>query len=117
MESVLLLLLHQGLSHGYALMDKLGEYGLSQIDPSAVYRALRDMEEQGLVDSTWDEHESQGPPRRVYRLTATGNRTLAMWIADLEETRKRIDNVLESYRQHMQEEQGEHHQGSIEDND
>ena len=110
MESVLLLLLHEGLSHGYALLEQLSEYGLGQIDPSAVYRALRDMEEHGLVASTWDEQETQGPPRRVYRLTALGNEMLALWIADLQETRTRIDNVLERYRQHMQQEQGKHHQ-------
>jgi PadR family transcriptional regulator PadR len=110
MEPVLLLLLHQGLSHGYALLDRLGEYGLGQVDPSAVYRALRDMEEQELVDSNWDEQETQGPPRRVYRLTSTGDEALALWIADLEETRKRIDHVLESYSRHMREGKGDHHQ-------
>jgi poly-beta-hydroxybutyrate-responsive repressor len=109
MEPVLLLLLHQGLAHGYALLEQMGEYGLSQIDPSAVYRALRDMEEQGLVTSSWDEQKTQGPPRRVYRLTALGNDTLALWIADLEETKRRIDYVLESYKAHMQEAEGEHH--------
>jgi PadR family transcriptional regulator PadR len=109
MEPVLLLLLHQGLSHGYALMDQLDEYGLSQIDPSAVYRALRDMEERGMVTSTWDEQETQGPPRRVYRLTTQGSEALALWVADLEETQKRIVHVIESYRQHMQQEHDEHH--------
>ena len=109
MEPVLLLLLHQGLAHGYALLEQMSEYGLSQIDPSAVYRALRDMEEQGLVTSSWDEQKTQGPPRRVYRLTAVGNDTLALWVADLEETKKRIDYVLESYKAHMQETEGEHH--------
>ena len=111
MEPVLLLLLHQGLSHGYALLEQMNEYGLSQVDPSAVYRALRDMEERGLVTSNWDEQKTQGPPRRVYRLAATGNEALASWVADLKETRARIDHVLESCRQHMQQEQGDHHQG------
>lgn len=110
MEPVLLLLLHQGLSHGYALLEQLSEYGLNQVDPSAVYRALRTMEEQGMVDSTWDENKTQGPPRRVYRLTARGDEALALWIAELEETQRRIEHVLETYRQHMKEEQGDHHQ-------
>ena len=110
MEPVLLLLLHQGLSHGYALLEQLNEYGLSQVDPSAVYRALRLMEEQGMVDSTWDEQKTQGPPRRIYRLTALGDEALSLWITDLEETQRRIEHVLETYRQHMKEEQGEHHQ-------
>jgi PadR family transcriptional regulator PadR len=111
LEPVLLLLLHQGLAHGYALLERLGEYGLGQVDPSVVYRALRVMEEQDLVDSTWDAQETQGPPRRVYRLTAQGDEALSLWVADLEETRQRIDHVLESYRLHMQKDQGEHHQG------
>jgi PadR family transcriptional regulator PadR len=115
LEPVLLLLLHQGLAHGYALLEQLAEYGLGQVDPSAVYRALRMMEEQGLVDSTWDAQETQGPPRRVYRLTALGDEALSLWIADLEEARKRIDHVLESYRLHMQKDQGGHHQNLTSD--
>jgi poly-beta-hydroxybutyrate-responsive repressor len=110
MQPVLLLLLHQGLSHGYALLERLDEFGLGQVDPSAVYRVLRDMEEQGWVTSSWDEHKTQGPPRRVYSLTTQGDDALALWIADLEETRASIDRVLESYGQHMREGQGEHHE-------
>jgi DNA-binding PadR family transcriptional regulator len=67
------------------------------------------MEDRGLVVSTWDEQETQGPPRRVYRLTALGDEALALWVTDLEEAQKRINYVIESYRQHMQEDQEEHH--------
>ena len=109
MEPVLLLLLHQGLAHGYALLDQLSEFGLEQVDPSAVYRALRDMEAQGWVTSTWDEQETQGPPRRVYRLTAAGDKMLTLWMGDLRETRGIIDHLLESYRHHMVEGEGNHH--------
>lgn len=109
MQPVLLLLLHQGLSHGYALLERLDEFGLGQVDPSAVYRVLRDMEAQDWVVSSWDEQETQGPPRRVYTLTALGDEALALWITDLEETRASIDHVLESYGQHMREGQGAHH--------
>ena len=109
MEPVLLLLLHQGLSHGYALLDRLGEYGLDQVDPSAVYRTLRDMEAQGLVASNWDEQETQGPPRRVYGLTAHGDEALALWVTDLQDARRNIDHVLESYGRHMREAEGDHH--------
>lgn len=102
-EPVLLLLLHQGLSHGYALLDQLQEYGLGHVDPSAIYRALRDMEEREWVTSTWDEKKTQGPPRRVYELTEQGDEALAHWITDLKTTRSHIDHVLESYGAHMQE--------------
>ena len=99
----MLLLLHQGLSHGYALLDRLQEYGLGHVDPSAIYRALRDMEEREWVTSVWDEKKTQGPPRRVYQLTEQGDKALAQWITDLEATRAHIDHVLESYGTHMQE--------------
>ena len=108
LEPVLLLLLHEGLSHGYALLDRLQEFGLGHVDPSAVYRALRDMEEREWVTSTWDEKKTQGPPRRVYQLTEQGDEALAHWITDLEQTRDHIDHVLKTYGTHMQEhEEGE----------
>jgi len=75
-EPTLLHLLHYGPAHGYTLIEQLGEYGLADVDPSAVYRALRDMEERGWVVSSWEEEQSQGPPRRVYRLAALGNEVL-----------------------------------------
>ncbi len=109
MEPTLLLLLHYGPGHGYTLIDGLSEYGLQAIDPSAVYRALRGMEEKGWVTSEWDEEQTQGPPRRVYHLTALGDEVLRWWIRDLRDTRGMIDGILRTYEQHMDEGEGEHH--------
>jgi PadR family transcriptional regulator len=109
LEPTLLVLLHHGPAHGYTLLARLGEFGLEGFDPSVVYRALRDMEEHGLVASTWDEIETQGPPRRVYCLSAAGDEVLARWMEDLEETRRGIDHLLTVYRQHMTQSEGEHH--------
>lgn len=109
LEPTLLLLLHQGLSHGYAFLDRLDEFGLGEIDPSAVYRALRDMETRGWVASTWDDEQTQGPPRRLYRLNPLGDEMLAAWVSDLADTQQIIEHLTSSYRQHMREGIGEHH--------
>ena len=109
MEPTVLLALHYGPAHGYTLIDYLAEFGLADLHPSAIYRTLRDMEERGWVSSVWDEHQTQGPPRRVYRLTELGDEILAMWNRDLEDTRQMIDHLLASYRQHMEEGEGEFH--------
>jgi len=109
LEPALLLLLHYGPAHGYTLLQQLGEFGVGDPNPSAVYRALRDMEEKGWVTSTWDEEQAQGPPRRVYRLTALGDEMLALQAQDLEESRKKIDYLLGAYRCHMEEGEGEYH--------
>ena len=109
LESALLLLLHREPAHGYTLLEQLEEFGLGGIDPSAIYRALRDMEAREWVASTWDEEQSQGPARRVYRITELGDEVLAAWVQDLHETREMIDRLLEAYRLHMKEGEGAYH--------
>lgn len=109
LEPTLLLLLHHGPAHGYTLLDRLSEFGLESIDPSAVYRALRDMEEKGWITSTWDEEQTQGPPRRVYRLAALGDEVLSWWTQDLQETHRMIEHILGIYARHMEEGEGDYH--------
>jgi DNA-binding PadR family transcriptional regulator len=109
LEPALLLLLHHGPAHGYTFLEQLGQFGLGDLNPSAVYRVLRDMEEKEWVTSTWDEERSQGPPRRVYRITALGDEVLALWTQDLAESRRRIGHLLNVYERHMEESEGEYH--------
>jgi len=109
LEPTLLLLLHHGPAHGYTLLAELDGFGLGGSDPSVLYRALRDMEEKGWVSSYWDEEDTQGPPRRVYRLTKEGNEVLSWWTDDLRETAQIIDHFLDTYKRHMEEGEGEYH--------
>ena len=108
-ESALLLLLHREQAHGYTLLERLEEFDLGEITPSVIYRALREMEARGWVASMWDEEQTQGPPRRVYRITALGDQVLATWVRELDETRKMLDRLVGAYRLHMEEGQGEYH--------
>lgn len=109
LEPTLLLLLHHGPAHGYTLIEQLDEFSLGDKGPSAIYRALRNMEERGWVASSWDEEQTKGPPRRVYRLTELGDEVLSWWTRDLRETRQIIEYFLEIYEQHMEEGEGAHH--------
>jgi PadR family transcriptional regulator PadR len=109
LRPALLLLLHHGRAHGYTLLEQLEEFGLARLNSSVVYRALRDMEGQGWVTSTWDEEQAQGPPRRVYRLTALGDEVLGLWTQDLRETHGVIQHFLGTYSRHMEEGEGEYH--------
>jgi PadR family transcriptional regulator PadR len=109
-EPCLLLLLHRDQTHGYDLIEGLKEFGFAEnpVDSSVVYRTLRAMEKAGLVTSTWDT-TGVGPPRRVYRITAEGDRYLARWVADLRETDRVLHGFLRAYDKHIQEGVGEHH--------
>lgn len=98
-EPCLLMLLREDASHGYNLVDELQRFGFAQgtVNASVVYRALRDMEEQGWVASQWDT-SGTGPPRRVYDVTPSGKAYLARWITDLRRTRDEIDRFIEMFR-------------------
>jgi PadR family transcriptional regulator PadR len=109
LEPTLLLLLHQGPAHGYTLLERLEEFGLGALNPSVVYRALREMEARGWATSVWDEEQTQGPPRRVYRITAAGDEALNLWVQDLQQARARLDHLLSVYDRHMEEGEGEYH--------
>jgi len=103
LEPTLLLLLHHGPSHGYILIEQLDAFGLQGLHPSVVYRALRDMDEKGWVTSGWNVDETQGPPRRVYRLNALGDEVLGAYIEELQETHEQIGDLIDAYNQHMEE--------------
>ena len=93
-EPALLAFLSQENLHGYGLLDKLSELGLSGINPSLIYRILRDYEEFGLVNSDWDKDTTQGPPKRVYTLTEAGKSALNRAEISLNETLNRIKAIL-----------------------
>ena len=60
--------------YGYSLLQRLAERGL-EIEQGTLYPLLRRLDEQGLLDSDW---KVDGPrPRKYYRLSAEGRRTLA----------------------------------------
>ena len=109
LRPTLLFLMHQGPAHGYDLVDRLRSFGVKDIDPSLIYRALRVMEEEGYIQSTWDEEKTQGPPRRVYTLTSEGDNSLQYHLEDLRTTRDRIDQLLQAYALHMREGSGQFH--------
>jgi len=99
LRPTLLLLMLEGPAHGYDLTEQMGKYGITDIDPSLIYRALRGMEEDGLVTSDWDEQQTQGPPRRVYTLSPEGHDALAFYMDELRATCNRINQLIKAYKQ------------------
>jgi poly-beta-hydroxybutyrate-responsive repressor len=97
-QPCLLVMLHRGNAHGYSLSSGLDEFGFNSegLDSSIIYRALRDMEIEGLVESHWDD-ESMGPQRRVYSITQLGEDQLTKWVDDLRSTQEAINALLKAY--------------------
>jgi DNA-binding PadR family transcriptional regulator len=93
-ESVLMIGLGNGESHGY----ELGEYLRSNhlpLDLATVYRRLQSMERRGLITSRWDSSAS-GPARRVYSLTELGFTSLRSEILQLRTLQNLLGELLEA---------------------
>lgn len=95
----LLMALSSGPSYGYELIQTISEYGFLRGDapPGMVYRHLRQMDEEGLVESKWDA-EGDGPAKRVYAITPEGSEILEAWILHMERQRDTLDAFITRYR-------------------
>ena len=96
---VLLLLKKKGRSYGYDLAGDLQEHALTdaEIEKAALYRTLRQLERNGNVSSEW-ETDGAGPARRVYRLTAAGERHLEEWASVLDHVSKSMARFVKDAR-------------------
>jgi DNA-binding PadR family transcriptional regulator len=74
---LVLSVLAEGESYGYALIQRVRELSGGRIEwtEGMLYPVLHWMEEQGLVEAEWKEAET-GRKRKYYRLRPAGRRTL-----------------------------------------
>lgn len=98
LQACLLLLVAERPGHGYELLDKLAELGLADVDPGALYRALRRLNDNGLVESRWEEG-TRGPARRTYLLTEEGAECLARWSGEVAASSTYLHFFLVRHRQ------------------
>jgi PadR family transcriptional regulator, regulatory protein PadR len=97
-EPALLLLLSHGPTHGYELLERLPELLVEdRVDVGNVYRALRGLEEEGLVESEW-QADLPGPAKRTYTLTDDGRAALAAWLESLASLREVLGTFIDDAR-------------------
>ena len=89
---VALVLLRKESSYGYELMERIEQFGFEQINPGTLYRTLRQMEKEGLCESTWATSNGVRPCR-MYSVTDAGERYLEYWA----EGCKKYQQVLDSF--------------------
>ena len=89
----LLLLLAEAPSHGYELLEQLRALGVRMAEPGGLYRALRSMDEEGLVSSWWEPSQT-GPARRLYVITDAGRESLTAFAAELRDLGWLLDGLL-----------------------
>jgi len=92
----ILLLLSEKPRHGYRLIDSLIGLGFGPIDRPTVYRALADLERDGLLES-WNAEPKAGATRHVYAPTEAGRQALQHWMEVLASERDVLELVWRRY--------------------
>jgi PadR family transcriptional regulator PadR len=92
----LLLLIRNWSMHGYQLMQTMAVFGLAACDPATMYRTLRRLEKEGLINSDWEPGDA-GPAKRVYSLTKAGEEFLQSWASALREHQGILDRFFDLY--------------------
>ena len=92
----LLLLLTEEPRHGYSLVEALQRLGFGPVDRPSVYRALGDLEGDGLLHSSMAV-PTAGSTRYVYDVTARGAEALDAWMTVVGRQRDCLDLVLTRY--------------------
>jgi DNA-binding PadR family transcriptional regulator len=74
---------HQPI-HGYQLIKHIRQKHGVSFGPSTIYPVLNKLEQEGLIQSTWQFNGDR--PRKVYRITDKGQRSLTDTIVTLKTT-------------------------------
>ena len=96
LRPAVLALLAREKTHGYDIVQRLQDLKMfAEIPPdtSGVYKALKSMEDEGLVSAKW-EFGDTGPAKRSYALTKDGMACLKRWAETLKTYRAQVDELL-----------------------
>ena len=96
LKPCLLLLLAEGPSHGYELLEQVRRLGIQGAEPGGLYRYLRSMEKEELVSSWWEPSQA-GPARRTYILTDAGRQAMRESVASLRDVRQLLVDLVDRY--------------------
>src|SRR3954469_15890130 len=102
-EVLPLLVLHfmkQGPSYGNQLMERISSVteGVLSVNPNTMYPLLRQLEERGLIEGSWEHPERRS--RRYYSLTDQGEEEYHRLVND---TRPFLDSMLRSVEEIVRE--------------
>jgi len=94
----ILLLLSERSGYGYGLVPRLEEFHFGHVDRPAVYRALAQLETDGLVEAEASRNPGAGQARREYSITPLGERVLRVWMGVIKEEHDYLEQALRRYQ-------------------
>lgn len=93
LEFCVLALLRESERYSYEIVHALGSVDGLVTSEGTLYPLLSRLRKEGVVASSWRESQA-GPPRRYYRLTASGSSRLQAFTGEWSRFRDSVDSVL-----------------------
>ena len=93
-EYCVLAVLADGDEYAFELVRRLSAVDGLVTSEGTIYPLLARLRRDGLVTTTWQESDA-GPPRKYYRLTPGGKRSLAGFTDEWTRFRDAVDELLE----------------------
>jgi PadR family transcriptional regulator PadR len=93
LEHCVLAVVRRKEAYAFDIVRALSSAGGLVTSEGTIYPLLSRLRRDGLVATTWRESDA-GPPRRYYRITNDGERTLDAFVGDWERFRDSVDGVL-----------------------
>lgn len=95
----ILLVLMKTPTHGLGVLNMMNEMvPNNRMDTAIIYRTLKDLENNGYIDSTWED-SGAGPKKKVYTVTSEGEKLLVIFKDDIEKSLSNLQTFLNLYDQ------------------
>ena len=94
LDVCLLAVIAEQPAYGYEMTKRLADRGLATVGEGSIYPVLGRLERDRLVE-TFRQTSNGGPPRKYYRLTENGRRSLRRWSDEWRSARSSVDRVLD----------------------
>ncbi len=95
LQGCLLMLLNSEPSYGYAITQRLSTFGFAEIPKGTIYPLLMTMEKKGLLTSRMQD-SPDGPKRKYYHLTATGEQARQDFLQDWQALTQNVARIIQS---------------------
>jgi PadR family transcriptional regulator PadR len=94
LDLCLLAVMDEGAAYGYEMTKRLRAHGLANVAEGSIYPLLGRLEREGLVETYRAASDSGGPPRKYYRPSREGRRSLEAGRSEWQAVRDAVDGVL-----------------------
>jgi len=96
LELGILRLLCEQDHYGYSLIQEINALGTGGIElkDGTLYPILYRLEDAKLIESYWESSEGRGKPRKYYKITESGRKTLKEMLEDYRNITEGVNNIL-----------------------